>query len=91
MYHRYYLPIVSFVIKHKRTQLKNEDDADAHGKEEHDCSSSLTFHGECFVFDKRVALTAGLEPSTKYISCYGCRGQMDRRLVDDIDDDDAAI
>ena len=38
-----------------------------------------------------MALTAGLEPSTKYISCYGCRGPMDRRLVEDVvDDDDAA-
>lgn len=84
----------------KRTQSKGDDDADADGgrdnsegsgkEEEQDCSSSSTFHGECFVFDKRVALTAGLEPSTKYISCHGCRGPMDRRLVEDIDDDAAA-
>ena len=54
------------------------------GEEEEDRS---TFHGECFVFDKRVALTEGLEPSKKYISCHGCRGPMERRLLEDIDDD----
>ncbi|KAL7491993.1 hypothetical protein ACHAWT_001258 [Skeletonema menzelii] len=63
-------------------------------------SSSSTFHGECFVFDKRVALTEGLEPTNKYVSCHGCRGPMDRRLldkevdsggVDDDSNDDAAI
>jgi predicted sulfurtransferase len=80
----------------KRTQLNGDDGGrdnnEGLGKEEQDCSSSSsTFHGECFVFDKRVALTAGLEPSTKYISCHGCRGPMDRRLVEDVvDDDDAA-
>ncbi|KAL3803125.1 hypothetical protein HJC23_003400 [Cyclotella cryptica] len=40
-----------------------------------------TFHGECFVFDKRVAVTEGLRPSKNYIPCYGCRGPMDRRLL----------
>ena len=84
----------------KRTQLNGDDGGRDNnneglggglGKEEQDCSSSSsTFHGECFVFDKRVALTAGLEPSTKYISCHGCRGPMDRRLVEGIVDDDAA-
>ncbi|KAL7537003.1 hypothetical protein ACHAXR_007530 [Thalassiosira sp. AJA248-18] len=47
-------------------------------------SSSLsksTFHGECFVFDKRVAVGEGLKPSTTYISCHGCRGPMDHRLM----------
>jgi len=37
--------------------------------------------GECFVFDKRVAVSAGLRPSTRYVSCHGCRGPMDRRLL----------
>ncbi|KAL7429652.1 hypothetical protein ACHAXH_003994 [Discostella pseudostelligera] len=55
-------------------------------------SSSLksTFRGECFVFDKRVAVTKGLRPSRKYISCHGCRGPMDYRLLlesTSIDDD----
>ena len=40
-----------------------------------------TFHGECFVFDKRVAVTEGLKPSTNYIQCHGCRGPMDHRLL----------
>ncbi|KAL9190045.1 LOW QUALITY PROTEIN: hypothetical protein ACHAXT_007256 [Thalassiosira profunda] len=40
-----------------------------------------TFHGECMVFDKRVAVTEGLRPSEKYVSCHGCRGPMDRRLL----------
>jgi len=55
-------------------------------------SSSLksTFRGECFVFDKRVAVTEGLRPSKKYISCHGCRGPMDYRLLlesTSVDDD----
>jgi predicted sulfurtransferase len=45
-----------------------------------------TFHGECFVFDKRVAVTEGLKPSKNYIPCYGCRGPMDRRLLLSISD-----
>ncbi|KAL9178852.1 hypothetical protein ACHAXT_003983 [Thalassiosira profunda] len=42
---------------------------------------SSTFHGECMIFDKRVAVTEGLRPSAKYVSCHGCRGPMDRRLL----------
>jgi len=44
-------------------------------------SKSSTFHGECFVFDKRVAVTNGLKPSKKFVSCHGCRGPMDHRLL----------
>eukprot|EP00985_Skeletonema_marinoi_P021755 scaffold13520_cov158-Skeletonema_marinoi.AAC.2 len=55
-------------------------------EEQEEEGSSSTFHGECFVFDKRVALTEGLEPSNKYISCHGCRGPMDRRLLDEVED-----
>lgn len=46
-----------------------------------DNTSKSTFCGECFVFDKRVAVTDGLKPSKNYIPCYGCRGPMDRRLL----------
>lgn len=49
-----------------------------------DGENRSTFHGECFVFDKRVALTEGLEPSNKYVSCHGCRGPMDRRLLEQV-------
>ncbi|KAL7433607.1 hypothetical protein ACHAXM_003630 [Skeletonema potamos] len=62
---------------------KRQDDNEE-AKQQQGGSSSSTFHGECFVFDKRVALTKGLEPSNKYISCHGCRGPMDRRLVEEI-------
>jgi len=44
-------------------------------------SSSSTFHGECFVFDKRVAVKEGLKPTSNYIQCHGCRGPMDQRLL----------
>ena len=44
-------------------------------------SSSSTFHGECFVFDKRVAVKEGLKPTSNYIQCHGCRGPMDHRLL----------
>ena len=44
-------------------------------------SPKSTFRGECFVFDKRVAVTEGLKPSKNYIPCYGCRGPMDRQLL----------
>ncbi len=51
-----------------------------------------TFHGECFVFDKRVAVTEGLRPSKTYISCHGCRGPMDYRLMlsTNVDDDNGS-
>ena len=60
-------------------------------------SSSSTFHGECFVFDKRVAVKEGLKPTSNYIQCHGCRGPVDHRLlsstvetatVESINDDD---
>ena len=44
-------------------------------------SSSSTFHGECFVFDKRVAVKEGLKPTSNYIQCHGCRGPLDHRLL----------
>ena len=69
------------VAKRKEQNGKGEEDGEGGG-------GSSTFHGECFVFDKRVALTEGLEPSNKYISCHGCRGPMDRRLLDDVVPDD---
>jgi UPF0176 protein len=31
------------------------------------------FHGECFVFDQRTAVTHGLHPSTTYTLCHACR------------------
>jgi predicted sulfurtransferase len=31
------------------------------------------FIGECFVFDQRVAVTYGLQPTQQYISCHACR------------------
>jgi len=62
------------------------DDVAKREKQEEEEGSSSTFHGECFVFDKRVALTEGLEPSNKYISCHGCRGPMDRRLLEEVED-----
>ena len=31
------------------------------------------FLGECFVFDQRVAVTYGLQPTQQYISCHACR------------------
>ena len=32
-----------------------------------------TFVGECFVFDKRTAVTHGLKPSEIYVPCHACR------------------
>ena len=32
-----------------------------------------TFVGECFVFDKRTAVTHGLKPSKSYVLCHACR------------------
>ena len=31
------------------------------------------FVGECFVFDQRVAVTYGLQPTQQYVSCHACR------------------
>ena len=36
--------------------------------------SESKYHGECYVFDQRVAVTYNCEPSTKYkSSCHACR------------------
>ena len=32
-----------------------------------------TFEGECYVFDQRVAVTHGLQPTERYTPCYSCR------------------
>ena len=53
-------------------------------------SSSSTFHGECFVFDKRVAVKEGLKPTSNYIQCHGCRGPMDHRLLSEASKDTTA-
>jgi predicted sulfurtransferase len=44
----------------------------------HTSTSDITkpigkFHGECYVFDQRVAVTYGLQPSTTYTTCFVCR------------------
>jgi UPF0176 protein len=31
------------------------------------------YQGECYVFDQRVAVTHGLQPSEQYVSCFACR------------------
>jgi len=36
-------------------------------------SAKSTFHGECYVFDQRTAVTYGLQPSTRYQPCHACR------------------
>lgn len=51
-------------------------------------STGSTFRGECFVFDKRVAVTEGLRPSSRYVACHGCRGPMDHRLLLPPNEDD---
>lgn len=38
-----------------------------------DSSAKSTFHGECYVFDQRTAVTYGLKPSTRYQPCHACR------------------
>lgn len=34
------------------------------------------FEGECYVFDKRVAVTHGLHPSKRYTQCHACRNPL---------------
>ena len=66
----------------------SDDDTEREEQEKEGGGGSSTFHGECFVFDKRVALTEGLEPSNKFISCHGCRGPMDRRLLEEEEEEE---
>jgi UPF0176 protein len=43
------------------------------------------FQGECYVFDQRVAVTHGLQPSVTYTICHACRHPLsvaDRTHVD---------
>jgi UPF0176 protein len=35
--------------------------------------SGASFVGECFVFDQRVAVTYGLQPTSQYVLCHACR------------------
>lgn len=69
----------------KQTQTEMDKEVLQRQQQQQTSSSSLssksTFHGECFVFDKRVAVTEGLKPSSNYINCHGCRGPMDQRLL----------
>lgn len=39
------------------------------------------FHGECFVFDNRVALTQELKPSTRYRLCPHCGDPGEKRIA----------
>jgi predicted sulfurtransferase len=64
---------VDCATTNSKMNCKNQKPSSSHMKS--------TFHGECFVFDKRVAVTEGLRPSKTYISCHGCRGPMDYRLM----------
>jgi len=48
-------------------------------------ASESMFHGECYVFDQRVAVTHGLAPSSSYTSCHACRHPLslnDRQNAD---------
>lgn len=40
---------------------------------DHVPEAQSTFQGECYVFDKRVAVTHGLRPSEYYVACFACR------------------
>ena len=62
----------------KRKHSEDGQDGSSEDRKE----NSSTFHGECFVFDKRVAVTDGLRPSSDYSSCHGCRGPIEKRLLD---------
>ncbi len=39
---------------------------------------NITWKGECFVFDKRVAVNRKLEKG-KYVQCYGCRTPLSKK------------
>ena len=43
-----------------------------------------TFHGECYVFDQRVAVTHGLNPSQQYVSCFACRQPLSPQEREDV-------
>mmetsp|Transcript_28563 Transcript_28563/g.42214 ORF Transcript_28563/g.42214 Transcript_28563/m.42214 type:complete len:321 (+) Transcript_28563:56-1018(+) len=38
-----------------------------------------TFHGECYVFDQRVAVGHGLSPSKEFLTCYACRQPLSQK------------
>lgn len=38
------------------------------------------FDGECFVFDKRTAVSHGLQPSQTFVSCHACRSPIHRNI-----------
>eukprot|EP00546_Thalassionema_frauenfeldii_P018208 CAMPEP_0178907420 /NCGR_PEP_ID=MMETSP0786-20121207/7362_1 /TAXON_ID=186022 /ORGANISM="Thalassionema frauenfeldii, Strain CCMP 1798" /LENGTH=304 /DNA_ID=CAMNT_0020579219 /DNA_START=72 /DNA_END=986 /DNA_ORIENTATION=- len=38
-----------------------------------------TFRGECYVFDKRVAVGHGLIPSEDYVACFACRQPLSQK------------
>ncbi len=42
----------------------------------HPDKTKSKWHGECFVFDKRVAVTHGLNPSPTYNACHACRSPI---------------
>ena len=60
---------------------KKSDNQKNHGNDGAEETTQSMFKGECFVFDKRVAVTEGCKLSKKYIPCYGCWESMDRRLL----------
>jgi UPF0176 protein len=43
------------------------------------------FDGECYVFDQRTAVTHGLKPSERYVSCFACRSPL---CIEDLQRDD---
>lgn len=72
-------------VAEKKRECHGVDDDDDGSRTESTMVETVgrsTFKGECFVFDNRVAVTEGLKPTTKYVSCHGCRGPMDRRLLE---------
>mmetsp|Transcript_8041 Transcript_8041/g.16164 ORF Transcript_8041/g.16164 Transcript_8041/m.16164 type:complete len:588 (-) Transcript_8041:81-1844(-) len=90
------LAYLDHVAKRNEANVEAASQRESHGnhtaqQDESNASTNSTFKGECFVFDKRVALTEGLKPSKSYVSCYGCRGPMDRRLLLQDGEDDKII
>jgi len=97
------LAYLDYIATEKKKKQREVDDADdGRTTDEEEQKKVSTFEGECFVFDKRVAVSEGLKPTIKYVSCHGCRGPMDRRLLEesltptssslnDDDDDDVEI
>ena len=80
-----YLDYIAATKEKKKTkQYEGDDTDDGQTTDDEEQKKVIsTFVGECFVFDKRVAVSEGLKPTTKYVSCHGCRGPMDRRLLDE--------